>query len=208
MLFRSTRTIRFRSQWCGNTPFGGTPEQPGDVLFGLFIMRGRNQCRKSSSKGQSQLLGKVEIKQVAILQTTDTVKIENVEIVKALNSNDEIQIRANIGKLDIVSINANIKIEKGSKIKQVVLPSEVDKFEKGKGRYEKENFKLVIEDPSDIEGGTNNKAGEFKFLTNKEISELDNKTYKDGVYFGDGFGFVEAKLIPVKVTVSRQGISS
>ena len=88
------------------------------------------QKPRVSVEGQSQLLGKVEIKQVAILQTTDTVKIENVEIVKALNSNDEIQIRANIGKLDIVSINANIKIEKGSKIKQVVLPSEVDKFEK------------------------------------------------------------------------------
>ena len=165
------------------------------------------QKPRVSVEGQSQLLGKVEIKQVAILQTTDTVKIENVEIVEALNSNDEIQIRANIGKLDIVSINANIKIEKGSKIKQVVLPSEVDKFEKGKGRYEKGNFKLVIEDPSDIEGGTNNKAGEFKFLTNKEISELDNKTYKDGVYFGDGFGFVEAKPIPVKVTVSGGKVS-
>ncbi|EFM39745.1 Rib/alpha-like repeat protein, partial [[Eubacterium] yurii subsp. margaretiae ATCC 43715] len=160
------------------------------------------QKPRVSVEGQSQLEGKVEIKQVAMLQTTDNVKIENVEIVKALNSNEEIQIRANIGKLDIASENANIKIEKGSKIKQIVLPSEVGQYKQGQSKYEKGNFKLVIENPSDVESGTNNKAGEFKFLTNKEISELDNKIYKDGEYFGDGFGFVEAKPIPVKVTVS------
>lgn len=43
--------------------------------------------------------------------------------------------------------------------------------------------------------------GTFKFLNNGEIKKLDEKKYKDGIYYGDGSGFVSAKPIPVKIEI-------
>ncbi|MGP1568099.1 MAG: Rib/alpha-like domain-containing protein, partial [Peptoanaerobacter stomatis] len=79
----------------------------------------------------------------------------------------------------------------------------VGEYNQGKSEYKKDKFELEIEDPSKIQSGSSkNVFGTFKFLTKEEVKQLDNKTYKDGVYYGDGFGFVERKPIPVKVTVS------
>jgi len=151
----------------------------------------------------SQIEKKVEVRTPAIIQTVGNTKIETVELPQSLDSEKETKIDANVGKLDIKTIASKIKVTKESNIGHIELPKTVGEYSQGKSEYKKDKFELEIEDPSKIQSGSSkNVFGTFKFLTKEEVKQLDNKTYKDGVYYGDGFGFVERKPIPVKVTVS------
>ena len=68
----------------------------------------------------------------------------------------------------------------------------------------KDNSKKVVEIPVLV----NDKAdGIFKFLSAEEVKNLDkNINYPDGVYYGDSYGFVSNKPIPVKVTIKNNKI--
>ena len=68
----------------------------------------------------------------------------------------------------------------------------------------KDNSKKVVEIPVLV----NDKAdGIFKFLSAEEVINLDkNINYPDGVYYGDSYGFVSNKPIPVKVTIKNNKI--
>ena len=168
-----------------------------------LIQKDSGQKVRLLTQEDSQLKGKVLINTPAIIETVGNDEIQTVEIPRSYSGQEETQIRANIGTLDIKTVKANIKIEKQSKIKHIELPREVGQYKQGQNKYEKGEFKLEIENPDNIQSGSNkNIEGTFKFLKKEEVKNLDNKTYKDGEYFGDGFGFVERKPIPVKVTVS------
>ncbi|WP_455258100.1 cell wall-binding repeat-containing protein [Peptoniphilus asaccharolyticus] len=46
------------------------------------------------------------------------------------------------------------------------------------------------------------KTDKLNLLSKEDFNKLDlNKNYQDGVYYGDGFGFIGSKPIPLKVTV-------
>lgn len=48
------------------------------------------------------------------------------------------------------------------------------------------------------------KTDKLNIITRKDFAKLDeNKTYSDGVYYGDGFGYIGSKPIPLKVTVEN-----
>ncbi|MGP1488918.1 MAG: FMN-binding protein, partial [Peptoanaerobacter stomatis] len=167
------------------------------------IEKAEGQRVRLVAEENSQIKKKVEIRTPAIIQTVGNTKIETVELPQSLDSEKETKIDANVGKLDIKTIASKIKVTKESNIGHIELPKTVGEYNQGKSEYKKDKFELEIEDPSKIQSGSSkNVFGTFKFLTKEEVKQLDNKTYKDGVYYGDGFGFVERKPIPVKVTVS------
>jgi len=168
-----------------------------------LIQKDSGQKVRLLTQDNSQLKGKVLINTPAIIETAGNDEIQTVEIPRSYSGKEQTLIRANIGTLDIKTLKADIKVEKQSKIKHIELPKNVGQYKQGQNKYEKEEFKLEIEEPANIQSGSNkNVVGTFKFLTKDEVKKLDNKSYKDGEYFGDGFGFVERKPIPVKVTVS------
>ncbi|EJP24057.1 FMN-binding domain protein, partial [Peptostreptococcaceae bacterium AS15] len=168
-----------------------------------LIQKDSGQKVRLLTQEDSQLKGKVLINTPAIIETVGNDEIQTVEIPRSYSGQEQTLIRAKIGTLDIKTLKADIKIEKQSKIKHIELPKNVGQYKQGQNKYEKEEFKLEIEEPGNIQSGSNkNVVGTFKFLTKDEVKKLDNKSYKDGEYFGDGFGFVERKPIPVKVTVS------
>ena len=48
------------------------------------------------------------------------------------------------------------------------------------------------------------KTDKLNIITREDFAKLDeNKTYSDGVYYGDGFGYIGSKPIPLKVTVEN-----
>ena len=48
------------------------------------------------------------------------------------------------------------------------------------------------------------KTDKLNLITREDFAKLDeNKTYSDGVYYGDGFGYIGSKPIPLKVTVEN-----
>lgn len=48
------------------------------------------------------------------------------------------------------------------------------------------------------------KKDKLNIITREDFAKLDeNKTYSDGVYYGDGFGYIGSKPIPLKVTVEN-----
>ena len=168
-----------------------------------LIQKDSGQKVRLLTQDDSQLKGKVLINTPAIIETAGNDEIQTVEIPRSYSGQEQTLIRANIGTLDIKTLKADIKVERQSKIKHIELPKNVGQYKQGQNKYEKEEFKLEIEEPGNIQSGSNkNVVGTFKFLTKDEVKKLDNKSYKDGEYFGDGFGFVERKPIPVKVTVS------
>ena len=168
-----------------------------------LIQKDSGQKVRLLTQDNSQLKGKVLINTPAIIETAGNDEIQTVEMPRSYSGQEQTLIRANIGTLDIKTLKADIKIEKQSKIKHIELPKNVGQYKQGQNKYEKEEFKLEIEEPANIQSGSNkNVVGTFKFLTKDEVKKLDDKSYKDGEYFGDGFGFVERKPIPVKVTVS------
>jgi len=168
-----------------------------------LIQKDSGQKVRLLTQDNSQLKGKVLINTPAIIETAGNDEIQTVEMPRSYSGQEQTLIRANIGTLDIKTLKADIKIEKQSKIQHIELPKNVGQYKQGQNKYEKEEFKLEIEEPANIQSGSNkNLVGTFKFLTKDEVKKLDDKSYKDGEYFGDGFGFVERKPIPVKVTVS------
>ena len=168
-----------------------------------LIQKDSGQKVRLLTQDNSQLKGKVLINTPAIIETAGNDEIQTVEIPRSYSGQEQTLIRANIGTLDIKTLKADIKVEKQSKIQHIELPKNVGQYKQGQNKYEKEEFKLEIEEPANIQSGSNkNVVGTFKFLTKDEVKKLDDKSYKDGEYFGDGFGFVERKPIPVKVTVS------
>ena len=48
------------------------------------------------------------------------------------------------------------------------------------------------------------KTDKLNIISKEDFASLDeNKTYSDGVYYGDGFGYIGSKPIPLKVTVEN-----
>lgn len=53
------------------------------------------------------------------------------------------------------------------------------------------------------------KTDKLNLLAKEDFTKLDlNKNYPDGVYYGDGFGYIDSKPIPLKVTVEAGKIKS
>lgn len=53
------------------------------------------------------------------------------------------------------------------------------------------------------------KTDKLNLLSKENFAKLDlNKNYPDGVYYGDGFGYIDSKPIPLKVTVEAGKIKS
>ena len=53
------------------------------------------------------------------------------------------------------------------------------------------------------------KTDKLNLLSKEDFTKLDlNKNYPDGVYYGDGFGYIDSKPIPLKVTVEAGKIKS
>lgn len=154
-------------------------------------------------EGETKLQDKLVVKTSSIIQTKDEVKIPTIELSKALDEGRETQIQAKTDKLDIQTDKTKILVQKGSEIKHIELPSNIDNYDKNKKEYIKDNFKLTIEDNTKIESGSNeNIKGEFEFLSKSEVEELDNgKVYPDGIYYGDAIGYRKFKPTPVKLTI-------
>ena len=48
------------------------------------------------------------------------------------------------------------------------------------------------------------KTDKLNIITREDFAKLDeNKAYSDGIYYGDGFGYIASKPIPLKVTVEN-----
>ena len=70
----------------------------------------------------------------------------------------------------------------------------------------KDNSKKIVEIPVLVNSKVD---GSYKFLSAEEVKNLDkNVNYPDGVYYGDSYGFVSNKPIPVKVTIKNNKIEN
>ena len=94
---------------------------------------------------------------------------------------------------------------------QINIKSNADTSSEGKTKIIvelifKDNSKKIVEIPVLVNVKVN---GSYKFLSAEEVKNLDkNVNYPDGVYYGDSYGFVSNKPIPVKVTIKNNKIEN
>ncbi|MDD7765507.1 MAG: FMN-binding protein [Peptoniphilaceae bacterium] len=113
---------------------------------------------------------------------------------------EEIEINRIKNSLENLPENAEIKIKKNANINIIGKSEIIIEVLFSDGSRKIINIPVVINEKTE---------GLFKFLTAEEVKNLDsNNKYPDGEYYGDSYGFVPNKPIPVKVIIKNGNITN
>ena len=121
-------------------------------------------------------LNRLVVKTPAKIQTKGAGEIATLELSDILGSEYQTVIDAKVKELDIKTVNADISVEKNSKVDSIKLPDNVDKFEKTKKTYKNKENTFKLEVNSSISKGSNTNVP-YKVVYG--YSNVDQAEYPD-----------------------------